>query len=64
MTEQMEGRRTFARLAWIAGWAMRSTTVGLGRAKQNGIIGVGLDMLLEILGTLEGLAAEIALVRL
>ena len=33
-------------------------------SKEDGIIGVGLDMLLQILRTLEGLAAEVALVRL
>jgi len=39
-------------------------TVGLGRPKQDRVIGVSLDMLLEILRALESLAAEVALVRL
>jgi hypothetical protein len=43
---------------------MRSTTVGLGRTKQNRVVGVGLDVLLEILGPLKGLAAKVAFVRL
>lgn len=40
------------------------TSVWLGRAHDNTIIGMGLDMFLEILGTLESLATELALVRL
>jgi len=37
----------------------------LGRtADQHRVIGMGLDVLLEILGTLERLAAKVALVRL
>lgn len=36
----------------------------LGRPDQDAVIGVGLDMLLEILGTLERLSAEVALVWL
>jgi len=43
---------------------MRTVAVGLWRPEQNRVVGVGLDVLLEILGTLEGLATEIALVRL
>ena len=43
---------------------MRSATIRLGRAKKDRVIGVSLDMLLEILRTLEGLTAEITLVRL
>ena len=39
-------------------------SVGLGRAKQYGVICVGLDVLLEILGSLEGFATEVALMRL
>lgn len=39
-------------------------TVRLGRTKENRVIGVGLHVLLEILGTLESLAAEVALMRL
>ena len=33
-------------------------------ASENGVIGMGLDMLLEILRALEGLATEVTLVRL
>lgn len=36
----------------------------LGGSQQDGVVGVCLDVLLQILGTLEGLAAEIALVGL
>lgn len=35
----------------------------LRRAHQDRVISMGLDMLLQILGTLESLAAEVALVR-
>ena len=38
--------------------------VRLRRAKQNGVIGMGLNVLLEILGPFECFAAEVALVRL
>jgi hypothetical protein len=41
-----------------------TATVGFGRAKQYGVVGVSLDMLLEILGPLESLAAKVALVGL
>jgi hypothetical protein len=41
-----------------ATWSLRS------RACEDRVIGMCLDVLLEILGTLEGLAAELALVRL
>lgn len=36
----------------------------LGRPDEHRVVGVGLDVLLQILGTLEGLAAELALVGL
>lgn len=36
----------------------------LRRPDQDTVVGVGLDVLLEILGALEGLSAEVALVRL
>ena len=36
----------------------------IGRLQENGLVGVGLDVLLQVLGPLEGLAAEVALVRL
>jgi hypothetical protein len=42
---------------------VRIPSTRLGRSDQDGVIGVGLDMFLEVLGTLEGLAAEITLVR-
>jgi hypothetical protein len=41
-----------------------TATVGLGRAKQDRVIGVSLDVLLQILRALESLAAEVALVWL
>lgn len=37
---------------------------GLGRAHQHRVVSVGLDMLLQVLGALEGLAAKVTLVRL
>ena len=37
---------------------------GLGRAHQHRVVGMGFDMLLEILGPFECLAAKVALVRL
>jgi hypothetical protein len=37
---------------------------GFGRSHEDGVVRMGLNMLLEILGTLKGLAAELALVRL
>ncbi len=43
---------------------MGTTSVGLRGAEQDGIVGVRLYVLLEILRTLERLTAEIALVRL
>lgn len=36
----------------------------LGRPDQDAVVGMGLDVLLEILRTLEGLSAEVALVWL
>lgn len=45
--------------------AIHATVLVLGRAThQDRVVGMSLDMLLEILRTLEALAAEIALVRL
>lgn len=35
-----------------------------GTADKDGVVGMGLDMLLQVLRTLEGLAAKVALVRL
>jgi hypothetical protein len=54
----------FAVLARVALGAVGTASVGLWGAEQYGIIGVRLYVLLEILRTLEGFAAEIALVRL
>lgn len=56
---------TFSSLALIsaAGTSM-ALAIGLGRAQKNGVVGVSLDMLLEILGSLESLATEVALMRL
>ena len=43
---------------------MRTTTVRFGGTEKYRIVRVGLDVLLEILGTLESLATEVAFVRL
>lgn len=43
---------------------MGAAAIRLGRAKKDRVVSVGLDVLLEILGTLERLATEIAFVRL
>ena len=43
---------------------MRTATVRLGRAKQDRVIGVSLDVLLQILRALESLSTKVALVRL
>lgn len=54
-------------LAWIlliATAAAMGGSVRLRRAKQYRVIGMGLDVLLEILRSLECLTAEVALVRL
>jgi hypothetical protein len=55
---------TFAVLALIASSAVRSATVRLGRTQENRVIGVRLDVLLEILRTLESFTAEVALMWL
>ena len=55
---------TFAVLARVAASAVRAATIRLGRAKQDGVISVGLDVLLQILRALESFAAEVALMRL
>lgn len=54
----------FAVLARVASSSVRSATVGLGRAEENRVIGVSLDVLLEILRALECLATEVAFMRL
>lgn len=55
-------RLTFAALTLVA-WSTRvATPVGFWRSEQDGVIGMCLDVLLEILGALEGLSAEITLV--
>jgi hypothetical protein len=43
---------------------MGSIAIGLWRSEQNRVVGVSLDVLLEILRTLEGLATEITFVGL
>jgi hypothetical protein len=53
----------FAALTLVAGGAGVAATIGLGRAKQYRVVGVSLDVLLEILRALESFAAEVALVR-
>jgi hypothetical protein len=40
------------------------THVRVGRAEEDRVIGVGLNVLLEILRSLESLATEVALMRL
>jgi hypothetical protein len=55
---------TFVGLAGVAGSAVRAATVRLRGAQKDGVVSVGLHMLLEILRTLERLATEVALVRL
>lgn len=52
LTARVAGGRILAGAAW------------LGRAQQDRVVGVGLDVLLEVLRPLERFAAEIALVRL
>lgn len=59
--ETRERMLTLAVLAWVA--LRRAATVGLWRPEQYGIVGMGLHVLLEILGSLKSLAAEVALVR-
>jgi hypothetical protein len=54
----------FAVLARVALGGVGTTSVGFRGAEQDGIVGVRLYVLLEILRTLERLTAEIALVRL
>jgi len=54
----------FAVLALIASSAVRSAAVGLRRTQENRVIGVGLDVLLEVLRTLESFTTEVALMRL
>jgi len=54
----------FTVLASESSGSMRSAAVGLGRPKQNRVVSVRLNVLLQILGTLEGFAAEVALMRL
>jgi hypothetical protein len=54
-------RRSFAGLAPVAVHAARLV---LGRADEYRVIGMGLDVLLQVLGTLERLSAVVAFVRL
>lgn len=53
---------TFSVLSWVP--LRRTATVGLRGAEQHGVVGVGLDVLFEILGALESFPTEVALVRL
>jgi hypothetical protein len=55
---------TFSVLAWVTLGAVRTASVRLWRAKQNRVVSVSFHVLLEILRTLESLAAEVALMRL
>lgn len=55
---------TFAILARITLAAVRTAAIRLWRAEQHGIVGVSLHVLLQILRTFEGFAAEVALVWL
>lgn len=52
----------FARLAWVACWG--SATIGFGGTQQDGVVGMSLYMLLQILRALEGLATEVTFVWL
>lgn len=67
----VHGSSVVAIISWIRSFASRSLSVTrvlalvlIWGSKKDGIIGVSLDMLLQILRTLEGLAAEVALVWL
>ena len=64
--EASRGELTLCRLTLLVVVAGRSvlTHVRVGRAKENRVVGMSLDVLLEILGSLEGLATEVALMRL
>lgn len=55
---------TFAVLSRVALGTLRTTAIRLWRAEQHGIIGVSLDVFLQILGAFESFTAEVALVRL
>lgn len=48
----------------VAGVHAAGLLLGGASSDKNRVVGVGLDVLLEILGPLERLAAEVALVRL
>jgi hypothetical protein len=65
MMAKSEVKHTFGlRMAAVSGAHALVLVLWRGTANKNGVVGMGLDMLLQILGTLKGLAAEIALVRL
>ena len=55
---------TFHFTAIVVSTLLPRTSLRPRRAHDDRIIGVGLDMFLEVLWTLEGLAAKFALVRL
>jgi hypothetical protein len=64
-TDPTDTRRTFGLMGAVG--RVHSGRLVLGRATtgdQDGLIGMRLDVLLQILRTLEGLAAKVALVRL
>ena len=46
------------------GSVVKTAVVLLARAREDGVVGVRLDVLLQVLGALEALAAELTLVRL
>lgn len=62
---QIDGKKrlTFSRTSRVAAGSVLST-IGLGRAQQYRVVSVSLDVLLQVLRTLECLATEVALVRL
>lgn len=63
LEEPVRNEPTLSCMAAVGG--VQTTAVILrGPANDHGVVGVGLDVLLQVLGTLEGLAAEVTLVRL
>lgn len=59
-----KGRRTFAVLSLIGLGTVWTATVRLRGAEQDGIIGMRLDVFLQVLGAFESFTAEVAFVRL
>jgi NADPH-dependent curcumin reductase CurA len=64
LEEVRKWQLTFTVLARVASSAVGSATVRLGRTKQDRVVGVSLNVLLEILGALECLSTKVALMRL